>query len=287
MKLMLTIIFLIISYFLIKMDTKQRMPTVFLAHGGGPLPLLNDKSHKEMVNKSKELAKLIPKPKAILIISAHWEEKEFTILETTNPDLLFDYYGFPDESYSYKYPAPLAKDVNSKLKEIFSKAGVKLNSETNRGFDHGVFVPLLLMYPNADIPISQISLKSSLDAETHFKMGNLISSIRDDGVLIFASGMSFHNMSGFFNPSKEIKDGNIKFHEYLKDSLTNKDLDQAKREKNLINWKNSPNNSGKLCHPREEHLIPMYVAAGAASGKIPNLQEFELMGYQIFNALFE
>jgi aromatic ring-opening dioxygenase catalytic subunit (LigB family) len=195
---------------------KEIIPPVFVAHGGGPLPLLNDSNHKEMIKAMKKLPKFLPKPKAILVISAHWEENYFTLLETPNPDLLFDYYGFPEETYKYKYPATLALELNSRIKGLFKTAGVKLNSEKKRGLDHGVFVPMLLAYPAADISVTQLSLNSSLDPQTHINIGEIRAPLTEEGVLIFASGLSFHNMKGFFSPSNEIKNASVTFHNYLK-----------------------------------------------------------------------
>lgn len=256
----------------------KRVAPLFVAHGGGPLPLLGDSSHTEMVQNFKLLSKKITKPKAIVVISAHWEESEFTLLETPSPQLFFDYYGFPEESYQYKYPAPLATDVNIKIKQIFKEAGLTLNSENKRGYDHGVFVPLILLYPEADIPITQISLKSNLNPKSHYQLGVILSKLSDEGILIFTSGMSYHGSFGRTNLSD-----NITYHEYLKNALTVEESLENRLDL-IINWNKTK--EAKKCHPREEHLIPLHVAFGAAKGGKALLQEYQIMGYKVFNAIF-
>jgi aromatic ring-opening dioxygenase catalytic subunit (LigB family) len=283
-------ILIFISIKLTEMDSigkevlKKIIPPVFVAHGGGPMPLLGDPYHADMIKAMKNLPKLIPRPNAILVISAHWEEKFFTLLETPNPDLLFDYYGFPDECYKYKYPAPLATKVNSRIKYLFESSEIKLKSEKQRGYDHGVFVPLLLAYPEADIPVTQISLNSSLDPELHFRVGEIISTLSQDGVLILCSGLSFHNMKGFFSPSKEIINASIEFHNYLKDALANKNYSNDERKEKLVKW--SSIKEGRLCHPREEHLVPLFTAAGAGLSNRATVVEFKIMNYDTMNVIF-
>ena len=130
------------------------IPPIFVSHGGGPLPILGDKSHSEMIRHIKKIPTMIPKPNKILIISAHWEESEFTIFDNPNPELLYDYYGFPEESYNLNYPIKLASDLNKSLSEIFEKKNIIYKKSQSRNFDHGVFIPLMLMYPQLDIPVS-------------------------------------------------------------------------------------------------------------------------------------
>jgi len=267
-------------------ETSIYIPPIFVSHGGGPLPLLADKDHKDITKLLKNLSSLIQRPKAILVISAHWEEKEFTLLETPDPKLLFDYYGFPEESYKYSYNAPLAKTVNQRIKDLFLNNGLKINSEKKRGWDHGVFVPLLLAYPSADIPITQISLKYSFDVKEHLNLGKVLSPLCNEGVLILASGFTFHNMNGFFYPTKELQSANKSFDLYLKDSLVNQTYNLLERYELLQNW-NKNNIYGKLCHPREEHLIPLFVSVGAANGSKPTFQEFSMGVFDIFNAIFD
>lgn len=266
-------------------NSQINIPPVFIAHGGGPMPLMNDPTHEPMIQSLKELVSQIPKPEAILVISAHWEEKTLTILETPDPDLYFDYSGFPEECYTYKYKAPIAKEVNEKLKSLFEKNGISYKSEKKRGYDHGVFVPLLLMYPDADIPIAQISLVKTLDPEEHIKIGNAISSLSQEGVLILGSGFSYHNFQGLFNPTKQVIENNLKFHNYLKDTFENTLYSPEKRYQLLTKWKSAP--GGTHCHPREEHLLPLMVVCGASEGKIGTIQEIQFGKILVLNIYFK
>lgn len=255
-----------------------RVPPLFVVHGAGPLPLLGDPSHAELVQSFKLLSKNMVKPTAILVISAHWEEAEFTLFENFNPQIYYDYSGFPEESYSFKYNPPLAVEVNSKIKQILKEANIKLNIEKKRGLDHGAFVPLMLLFPDADIPVTQISLKSDLNPKSHFELGVNLSQLTDQGVLILASGSSYHGSLR----KKDLED-NLKFHEYLKNALTIEESLENRLE-SIINW--SKTKEATKCHPREEHLIPLHVAFGAAKGSKGILQEYQLIGFKVFNVTF-
>ena len=226
-----------------KSETPTKIPPVYIAHGGGPLPLQNEPGHKDLVASLKNIKTLIPKPKAIVIISAHWEESVVTILENPNSDLLFDYYGFSDESYKYTYKAPYAENVNKRISELFNLNKIQFKKESKRGYDHGVFIPLLLMYPECDIPITQISLESNLDPMGHIKIGEALSELSNEGVLIIGSGLSFHNMRSLMgNVCSESIDLNKQFHNYLKDIFENSKYSSDHRiaffhlDNNSIRW---------------------------------------------------
>ena len=240
------------------------MPALYIPHGGGPLPLLGDTSHAGLTEWLKKTGDSLPKPKSILVISAHWEESVATLTTAESPSLLFDYYGFPEKSYKYKYPAPglpaLAKEVVKRL----NTAGVPCEENAKRGLDHGVFVPFMLLYPKADIPIVQLSLVKGLDPLLHINIGRVISSLRDNGVLICGSGMSYHNMAAFGLGNAE--SDSIQFDEYLVDVCSNPKYDVEKREKLLVDWKTAP--KALRCHPRAEHLLPLMVVVGAG-GNVP------------------
>ncbi len=170
-------------------------PTVlYLSHGGGPLPLLGDEGHKEMGVSLKNITSMIAKPSVILVISAHWEERIPTITVGAKPSLIYDYYGFPEQSYEIQYPAPgeplLARTVFSLLRG----KGIEAVLDDQRGFDHGLFVPLKIMYPEADIPCIQLSLVNSLNPIEHIKIGEALSELNQEGLLVIGSGLSFHNI---------------------------------------------------------------------------------------------
>jgi 4,5-DOPA dioxygenase extradiol len=148
-------------------------PLLYLMHGGGPLPLTSDPSQSSLQLFLKTLSSSLPIPSAILLISAHWETKKVTILTKEKPELLFDYYGFPKSEYNYKYACPNDLKLIEKIREAFKNHGIEFAEDEKRGYDHGVFVPLLLMYPKAEIPVTQISLEKSLDPEKHIKIGRI------------------------------------------------------------------------------------------------------------------
>jgi len=200
------------------------------------------------------------KPSAIVIISAHWEESDKVhITAKQNPSLYFDYYGFPPHTYKLTYPAPGDPQLADKIKNLISSSGIPATLDTTRDWDHGVFVPLLLMYPEADIPIVQVSLLSSLDPATHIKIGNALKTLRNDDVLIVGSGFATHNMRAMTSGSSQ---SIIPWVTWLTGTLTSKDLTNEEKEKKLINWAVAP--SARFSHPREEHLIPLHVAFGAS-----------------------
>ena len=265
---------------------------IFVGHGGGPLPILGDKGHAEMVKYIKKIPNLIKTPKEILIISAHWEETEFTILDNPNPNLLYDYYGFPQESYNLNYPIKLAGDLNKKLIKIFEKNQIVYKTNKKRDFDHGVFIPLMLMYPKLDIPVTQISMMNSLNPKEHIKLGEALAELSNEGVLIMGSGMTFHNMSSFFSkPDSASMAKANSFHEYLKNIFieeknenNNEEISKKERMQKLENWKKAE--GAKFSHPREEHLAPLFVAAGASLEGKGIVNEYYLMGFKILNVVF-
>lgn len=239
--------------------------SLFISHGGGPLPLLNDPSHAELTRALKDLAQIINRPKLILIVSAHWEASTPTITSVLHPSLLFDYSGFPPESYEIKYPVLGAPEHAERLTKELRQFGFRPKHDAERGLDHGVFVPLKIMYPEADIPVLQISLIKGLDPEIHLTLGEAIRQYADqeEGVLLIGSGFSFHNMRAFFSASTpQTRLQNESFEDWLEQVCASRMLSYEERRDHLINWESAP--YARYCHPREEHLIPLHVCVGFA-----------------------
>ena len=240
-----------------------RQPTFYIPHGGGPCFYMDwtmgpPDTWDRMRVWLEELAKGLPeKPRALLVISAHWEAKVPTLTTRPVPNLLFDYYGFPPHTYELTWPVPAASDVATRARDLLTKAGIDSAEDAERGLDHGVFVPLKLTFPDAQIPTVQLSLRAGLDPATHIAIGRALAPLRDEGVLIVGSGMSYHNMRGFMTgsalPHSKAFDG------WLGDVVARP---AAERSEALSSWKKAP--SARECHPREEHLLPLMVAAGAA-----------------------
>jgi len=236
---------------------------LFLSHGGGPLPLLGDQGHQEMVACLTSIAADLKRPSAIIVVSAHWEAATPTITSGANPSLIYDYYGFPAESYEIKYPCPGAPQLAAALHKLLSNAGFAAVLDDRRGFDHGLFVPLKIMYPDADIPCVQLSLINSLDPETHLAIGTALQEINHDNLLIIGSGFSFHNMRAFFAPdTDESKMMNTAFETWLLDTCSNRAISEKDRTQRLVRWTDAP--YARYCHPREEHLLPLHVCYGFA-----------------------
>lgn len=244
------------------MNTFQRMPVAFIPHGGGPWPFVDVGFPKGDVDALAEylrsVARLPPsRPRALLVISGHWEEPAPTVMTAEHPPILYDYYGFPPESYTITWPAPGAPGLAARARTLLTAGGFSALEDSDRGFDHGTFIPLKLTYPEADIPAIQLSLVDGLDPAEHIAIGRALAPLRDEGVFIIGSGMTFHNLRAFRDPRSvpvaEAFDG------WLRATM---DLDAPGRNKRLIEWASAP--SAKAAHPREEHLIPLMVAAGAA-----------------------
>ena len=236
---------------------------LFLSHGGGPLPLLGDPDHQEMVESLKGIANVISKPSAILIISAHWEASVPTITSGAAPELIYDYAGFPPEAYRIQYPCQGEPELAHQVSRALENAGIPAQQDAQRGFDHGVFVPLKIMYPEADIPCVQLSLVNNLDADTHLAIGQALKSLERENLLVIGSGFSFHNMREFFSPiTPDSQAKNKAFEDWLVTTCSSKDIDEAERTRRLANWDKAPH--ARFCHPREEHLLPLHVCYGLA-----------------------
>ena len=249
-------------------------PVLFIPHGGGPMPLLGEPSHEALVKFLRAVPNTFAKPDAIVLISAHWEEQVATITSAANPSLIYDYVGFPPESYQLTYPAPGHPALASQLQTLLKEADINANLSSSRGFDHGMFVPLMLMYPKGDIPVVQLSLLKNFDPAQHIAVGKALRSLREQNVLILGSGFSFHNMHAFFRPNPN-DIGNQQFEAWLIDTCTaaseDAEFSHDAAEQALINWKQAP--YAKYCHPREEHLLPLHICFGAGNGKAKKVFE--------------
>ena len=241
---------------------ERKGQVIYISHGGGPLPLLGDESHQEMVAFLKDLPVHLHRPEAIVVVSAHWEEAQATVLSGKKPPLLYDYYGFPQQAYSIAYPALGNPGLAEKLVSLLGKAGFPARLDQNRGYDHGVFVPLQLMYSQADIPVIQLSLLHSLDGRQHLALGKALSPLLEENILWVGSGFSFHNMRSFsWEGGQKVDRENDAFQNWLIDACTGNHT-QQEREQLLANWEQAP--YARYCHPREEHLLPLHVCLSLA-----------------------
>jgi aromatic ring-opening dioxygenase catalytic subunit (LigB family) len=250
----------------------QRQPALFLPHGGGPCFFMDwtwgpaDTWHKTQHFLEGVAASLPEKPKALLVISGHWEEPAFAASAATHPSLIFDYSGFPEHTYRLTWPAPGYPELAAQVKNLLNDAGLPAAPSPNRGFDHGVFVPLKVAFPQAEIPVVTLSLAASLDPALHLAAGRALAPLRDQGVLIIGSGMSFHNLRGYFRP--DTPERARAFDAWLTKTI---ELPSVERTAQLTEWRKAP--FAAYAHPREEHLIPLMVAAGAG-GEAPGKRIF-------------
>jgi aromatic ring-opening dioxygenase catalytic subunit (LigB family) len=250
----------------IRNGTGTRLPTLFIPHGGGPCffmdPPPNDPHAWDAMAAHLRgiAASLESKPRAILVISAHWETPRPTVMTAERPALLFDYYGFPDHTYRLEYPAPGSPALAARVRALLAAAGIASDEDAARGYDHGVFVPFLLMFPDADIPVVQLSLRADLDPAAHLAIGRALAPLRDEGVLIVGSGMSYHNLRRFWSTDAHDVEAARAFDAWLAASVDMPDA--TARDARLAEWANAP--GARTAHPRSEHLLPLMVVAGAA-----------------------
>ena len=259
----------------------NRQPTIFLPHGGGPCFFMDwTWGPADTWNATQRflegLAATLPEPpKALLVVSGHWEEPAFTASAAATPELIFDYSGFPEHTYRLTWPAPGDPELAERVAGLLSQAGLPAGLSANRGFDHGVFVPLKVAFPEAKIPVVTLSLAASLDPALHLAAGRALAPLRDEGVLIVGSGMSFHNLRAYLRP--ETAERARAFDSWLTRAV---ESPAAERSALLTGWREAP--FAAFAHPREEHLIPLMVAAGAG-GDAPGTRIFgdEPMGAAI------
>jgi aromatic ring-opening dioxygenase catalytic subunit (LigB family) len=246
------------------------LPTLFIPHGGGPCFFM-DWDPPDTWNRMAEYLRGMPdevgsRPKALVVISGHWEEKVATIQNNPTPPLLYDYYGFPPSTYQISFPAPGAPEVSARVAELLEAAGIPYKFDNDRGFDHGVFIPLKVAFPLADVPIVQLSLLASMDPAEHIRIGQALAPLRDEGVLIVGSGMTYHNMRTLMahmrgGSNRNTPDaGSQQFDDWLEEVLTKATPEE--RIAALAKWDRAP--GARDAHPREEHLLPLHVVVGAA-----------------------
>ncbi len=250
--------------------SSERFPVYFIPHGGGPWPFMDFPAGPDGKKPWGDLdaflkgldAEIGRRPKAILVVSGHWEREPVpTVSTAAHPGMLYDYSGFPEETYRLSYPAPGSPEVARRAKALLETAGIPAAEDATRGYDHGVFVPLMVAYPDADVPVVMISLKNTLDVESHVAIGKALEPLRDEGVLILASGMSYHNMRMFFRDTPEHRQQAVRFDDWL--SQTVEIADPGERAARLATWDRNPD--ALACHvPDHDHLVPLFVAVGAA-----------------------
>jgi len=242
--------------------TESGAQVVYFSHGGGPLPILGDPGHEAMIDFMTKLPSRLRKPEAILVISAHWEESAATLLGAENPPMFYDYYGFPEIAYEIQYPAPGNPQLAGRIAGLLEGNGITVRIDPQRGFDHGLFIPLKMMYPEADIPCLQLSLLRGLNPSAHVSLGRALRGMKNENLLVIGSGFSFHNMGAFLWEGPVVPDpANEAFQDWLIETCAGP-LPQGEREQRMIDWASAP--SARYCHPREEHLLPVHVCLGMA-----------------------
>jgi len=264
------------------------MPTLYIPHGAGPCFFM-DWNPPGAWDKTAAYLRSIPaslpaRPKAIALVTAHWLAAQPSMSSAERPGMLFDYYGFPPHTYELSYPAPGAPLLAERVAGLLAGAGFDPVMDGARGYDHGSFIPLMVAFPEADIPVLQLSLLQSLDAAEHIRLGQALAPLRGEGVLIIGSGMSYHNMRGYGDPRSTAI--SAQFDHWLTETVA---LPGAQRNARLADWAQASGPAGRLSHPprAEEHLLPLHVAAGAA-GDSPGARVFtdRVMGVDISAFVF-
>lgn len=232
------------------------LPTYFISHGGGPWPWLPN-MRKMFANLETSLVAMrAEKPKAVLMVSGHWETEDIAVMSSPKPPMIYDYYGFPPETYEIVYPAPGAPDLAERTAGLLKDAGLPAHLDPAQGFDHGTFAPMAVIWPEADVPVFQVSIRKSYDPAAHFAIGRALAPLRDEGVLIVGSGLSFHNLR-LFGPQARVP--STAFDTWLAETLA---LPADQRTAALLDWESAP--YARVCHAEEDHLVPLFVALGAA-----------------------
>lgn len=257
-----------------------RQPVAFIPHGGGPFSYVDigfpQNEVDQLVDYWRSVGQLGPeKPKAVLVVSAHWESKVPTVSTAQQPSMLYDYYGFPQASYEIQWPSPGSPQLAQRVRDLLEDVGFETAEDPSRGYDHGTFIPMKRIFPDADIPTVQLSIQSNLDPTEHLAIGQALQPLRDEGVLILGSGMSYHNLRGFFN-AEQVQDSED-FDAWLQDAVTKP---AGQRDELLQNWEQAP--AARKVHPREEHLLPLMVVAGAAGEELGTIPYSEtLLGKRV------
>lgn len=239
-----------------------RFPTFFISHGGGPWPWI-PAMRRQFANLEASLVQMVAglpdRPRAILSISGHWEDDSFAVMASPRPPMVYDYSGFPPETYQITYPAPGAPDLAARTRNLIAAAGLPTRLDLRQGFDHGTFAPLAIMYPDADVPVYQVSLRKGYAPAEHVALGRALAPLRDEGVVILGSGLSYHNLR-LFGPGAKVP--SEAFDAWLTEALA---LSAGPRMKAVLDWESAP--YARVCHADEDHLAPLFPALGAAEGE--------------------
>lgn len=237
------------------------LPTYFLSHGGGPWPFMKQEfgSTFDVLEASLKRipAELGAKPKAVLVISGHWEEKQLKVMASARPGMVYDYSGFPAHTYHVRYPAPGSPELAARVQGLLQAAGFPTELDPEQGFDHGTWTVLYPMFPNADVPVVQLSIRRDYDPAAHLAIGRALRALRAEGVLILGSGLSYHNLRRMDHSARVVSQ---EFDDWLQATLSLRD--PAERSERIQRWAEAP--SARAAHPREDHLVPLFVALGAA-----------------------
>ena len=244
----------------------HRQPVYFVSHGGGPWPWMPEQQamYVHLTQALQSIPAQLPQaPDAILMVSAHWiTEGGVQVASHPQPDMVYDYYGFPAATYGIRYPAPGSPALAQHVIDLLSAQQVAVQANPQRGFDHGAFVPAYVMYPQAQVPLVQLSIEAGFDPSFHHILGAALAPLRDDNVLIVGSGLSYHNLRRFGPPGRE---PSAQFDAWLQHALIGHTA--AERLSALRDWAQAP--SARLAHPMEDHLVPLFVASGAAGDDLP------------------
>jgi aromatic ring-opening dioxygenase catalytic subunit (LigB family) len=256
---------------------KAVQPSLYLPHGGGPCFFMDDPQGiwTGMAAFLRGYHKDLPaRPKAIIVVSAHWETKGFAFGAASRPGMIYEYSGFPPHTYQLNYPIAGAPALAARAAELLRSKGIEASVDAARGIDHGLFIPMMLSFPHADIPMIEMSVEKTFDPQLHLDAGKALAALRAEGVLIVGSGMSFHNMRGYGDP--RFTAPSEEFDHWLTAAA---ESEPDKCEALLAAWRDAP--SGRLSHPREEHLLPLMVAAGASHGKGQRIYSEQVMNTAI------
>jgi aromatic ring-opening dioxygenase catalytic subunit (LigB family) len=241
---------------------RPRMPTYFISHGDGPWPWMED-WRAMFANLEASFVRMVrdlpEPPRAILMISGHWEDAVFAVMSGATPPMVYDYHGFPPHTFQIRYKAPGAPDLAQKAAALIAAAGLPVRLDAARGFDHGCFVPAYVMYPDASVPVFQISLRHGYSPAEHFALGRALAPLRDEGVLIIGSGLSYHNLR-LFGPAARVP--SEAFDAWLAETMA---APPAQRTDRLIHWEQAPH--ARTCHAQEDHFVPLFAALGAAEAE--------------------
>ncbi|WP_137679741.1 DODA-type extradiol aromatic ring-opening family dioxygenase [Aurantiacibacter suaedae] len=251
-------------------QTVAALPTYYLSHGGGPWPWMETGSAYDLLDASLKALRneLKERPRAVLVVTAHWEEPVFTFSSGAQPGMIYDYYNFPPHTYEITYPAPGLPSLAKQAATLLAAGGMASATDATRGFDHGTFSLMQAIWPEAQMPIVQMSIRADYDPALHVAAGRLLAPLREEGVVIIGSGLSFHNLRALGPVGRDVSKA---FDGWLQESLIG--MGGENRVKRLLEWEHAP--AARAVHPREDHLMPLHVALGAAEEETAALSYHE------------